>query len=230
MPDQKFVVPAHPRVTVPVVGTTDVFPVHRLFCVGRNYAEHTREMGFDPAKEPPFFFLKSPDAVNLSGKFGYPSASSDVHWEIELIVAMKSGGRNIKAADALSHVYGYAAGLDMTRRDLQAVSKKTGRPWEVGKNFEASAPMTAIYPVSQVGHLPSGAITLDVNGVRKQTGDLNEMIWDVPHQIEFLSSLWQIEAGDLILTGTPAGVGAVKRGDKLHGKISGLADLHVEIT
>jgi fumarylpyruvate hydrolase len=230
MPEPKFVVPAHPQVTVPVVGTDAVFPVHRLFCVGRNYAEHTREMGFDPDKEPPFFFLKGPDAINLSGKFGYPVASKDVHWEIELIVAIGKGGRNIKAADALNHIYGYALGLDMTRRDLQGVAKKTGRPWEVGKNYEHSCPMGPIYPVSKVGHLTKGAITLDVNGQRKQTGDLKEMIWDIPHQIEFLSALWTLEAGDLILTGTPSGVGAVKVGDKLHGAVAGLGELNVEVT
>jgi fumarylpyruvate hydrolase len=229
MANAGFVIPAPQRVTVPVVGTSDVYPVNRIFCVGRNYAEHTREMGFDPDKEPPFFFLKGPDAVNLTGKMAYPLASKDVHWEIEMIVAIKTGGKHIKAADAMNHVYGYSIGLDMTRRDLQAVSKKTGRPWEPGKNFEHSAPMGPIHPASKVGHVTKGAITLDVNGERKQSADLSDMIWDIPHQIEFLTQLWTLAPGDLIMTGTPAGVGGVKRGDKLKGAVAGLGEINLEI-
>jgi fumarylpyruvate hydrolase len=208
---------------------SQLFPVRRLYCVGRNYAEHTREMGFDPDKEPPFFFMKTPDALRTDGKFPYPSGSKDVHWEIELVVALKSGGRNIKKADALSHIYGYAIALDMTRRDLQGEAKKTGRPWEVGKAFDDAAPCTAIQPVAKIGHPAKGAIWLDLNGVRKQTGDLSQMIWDIPSQIEYLSGLWELKPGDLIFTGTPAGVGAVKKGDHLKGHVDGVGDLEVVV-
>jgi len=163
------------------------------------------------------------------GKFPYPSATQDVHWEIELVVALKSGGVNIPRAEAMKHVYGYAVGLDMTRRDLQGVAKKMGRPWEVGKSFEKAAPCSPIVPAEKIGHPTSGAIWLDVNGERRQTGDLSQMIWDIPSQIEYLSGLWELRAGDLIFTGTPAGVGAVKKGDKLHGHVDGVGDLEVEV-
>lgn len=206
-----------------------MFPVRRLYCVGRNYAEHTREMGHDPDKEAPFFFMKTPDSLRTDGKFPYPAGSKDVHWEIELVVALKSGGKNIKAADALSHVYGYAIALDMTRRDLQAEAKKTGRPWEIGKAFDDSAPCTAVQPAAKIGHPANGAIWLDLNGVRKQSGDLSQLIWDVPSQIEYLSGLWELKAGDLIFTGTPAGVGAVHKGDHLKGHVDGVGDLDVVV-
>ena len=218
-----------PVSAVPIDGHAAQFPVRRIYCVGRNYAEHTREMGFDPDKEPPFFFMKTADAVVLDGKFPYPQASKQVDWEIELYVALKSGGTNIKRADALSHVFGYGLALDMTRRDLQAVSKKTGRPWEIGKAFDHSAPMTAIKPAATIGHPTSGAIWLDVNGKRHQTGDLSQMIWSIPEQIEYLSGLWELKAGDIIMTGTPAGVGAVERGDELHGHADGIGDLRVKV-
>ncbi len=218
-----------PQAALPIAGSDQLFPVRRLYCVGRNYAEHTREMGFDPDKEPPFFFMKTPDALRTDGKFPYPAVSKDVHWEIELVVALKSGGKNIKAADAMSHVFGYAIALDMTRRDLQGEAKKTGRPWEVGKAFDDAAPCTAIQPVSKIGHPAKGAIWLDLNGVRKQTGDLAQMIWDIPSQIEYLSGLWELKAGDLIFTGTPAGVGAVKKGDRLTGHVDGVGDLDVTV-
>jgi fumarylpyruvate hydrolase len=224
-----FVFAPQPQVSIPIAGSDQKFPAHRIFCVGRNYAEHTREMGFDPDKEPPFFFMKSADTIVLDGRFPYPAASNDVHWEIELVVALKSGGVNIKAADAMRHVYGYAVGLDMTRRDLQGQAKKSGRPWEIGKSFEKSAPITAIHPADKIGHLTKGAIWLDVNGQRKQTGDLAQMIWDIPSQIEYLSGLWELKAGDLIMTGTPAGVGAVKRGDKIKGHVDGLGDIDVTV-
>ncbi|MGH6816514.1 MAG: fumarylacetoacetate hydrolase family protein [Hyphomicrobiaceae bacterium] len=214
---------------LPIAGSAMLFPVHRIYCVGRNYAEHTREMGFDPDKEPPFFFQKNPDNLVTDGKFPYPSASKDVHWEIELVVALKSGGTGIKAADALRRVYGYAVGLDMTRRDLQGVAKKTGRPWEVGKAFEHSAPCSALVSAETIGHPKSGAIWLDANGKRRQTGDLSQMIWDIPSQIEYLSGLWELKAGDLIFTGTPAGVGAVGKGDRLTGHIDGVGDLQVVV-
>jgi fumarylpyruvate hydrolase len=214
---------------LPVAGSAKLFPVHRIYCVGRNYAEHTREMGYDPDREPPFFFQKNPDSVRSDGKFPYPSKSKDVHFEIELVVALKSGGVDIPAAQALEHVYGYAVGLDMTRRDLQAEMKKLGRPWELAKAFEHAAPCTAIVPADKIGHPANGAIWLDVNGERRQTGDLSQMIWAVPSQIEYLSGLWELRAGDLIFSGTPAGVGAVKKGDRLTGHIEGVGDLEVTV-
>jgi fumarylpyruvate hydrolase len=212
--------------TLPVKGSDKLFPIHRIYCVGRNYAEHTREMGGD-TKDPPFYFQKNPDNIVVDGRFPYPPATGNVHHELELVVALKSGGVNIKAADAMSHVFGYAAGIDMTRRDLQDVAKKLARPWEVAKAFEYSAPITAIVPAQHVETISKGAIWLEINGVRKQTGDLSQMIWDVPHQIEFLSTLFELKPGDLIFTGTPSGVGAVKRGDKLKGHVDGVGDLEV---
>ena len=224
-----YVIDQPVQAALPVAGSSALFPVRRLYCVGRNYAEHTREMGHDPDKEAPFFFMKTPDSLRTDGKFPYPAGSKDVHWEIELVVALKSGGKNIKAADALGHVFGYAIALDMTRRDLQADAKKTGRPWEIGKAFDDSAPCTAIQPASKIGHPINGAIWLDLNGVRKQTGDLSQLIWDVPSQIEYLSGWWELKAGDLIFTGTPAGVGAVKKGDHLKGHVEGVGDLEVTV-
>jgi fumarylpyruvate hydrolase len=220
-----FAPPRQP--TLPIEGTSDLFPVHRIYCVGRNYAEHAREMGSDPNKEPPFFFQKNPDNLLTSGELPYPPQTSDLHFEIELVVALHSGGVNIKATDARSHVYGYAVGLDMTRRDLQNAAKKTGRPWEVGKAFECSAPCTPIVPAAKIGHPKKGAIWIDVNGERRQTGDLDQMIWDIPHQIEFLSGLFTLAPGDLIFTGTPAGVGSTKKGDRLKGHVDGVSALNV---
>jgi fumarylpyruvate hydrolase len=214
---------------LPVAGSGQLFPVHRIYCVGRNYAEHTREMGFDPDKEPPFFFQKNPDNLVLDARFPYPSASKEVHWEIELVVALKSGGVNIDKDQAIQHVYGYAVGLDMTRRDLQGEMKRLGRPWEVSKAFEHSAPCSAIWPADKIGHPSKGAIWLDVNGKRRQVGDLGDMIWDIPSQIAYLSGLWELKAGDLIFTGTPSGVGAVKKGDRLRGHIDGVGDLEVTV-
>ncbi len=224
-----FVFAPQPQPALPIVGNTAQFPVHRIYCVGRNYAEHAIEMGHDPNKEPPFFFQKNPGNILLSKEFPYPSQTKDLHFEIELVVALKSGGTNIKAADAMQHVYGYAVGLDMTRRDLQNAQKKLGRPWEIGKAFEHSAPCTPIYPAEKIGHPTKGAIWVDVNGERRQTGDLNQMIWDIPNQIAFLSELFELKAGDLIFTGTPAGVGSLKKGDKLHGHVDGVADLDVVV-
>ncbi len=224
-----YVFPPQPQPYLPIVGSAAQFPVHRIYCVGRNYAEHAIEMGHDPNKEPPFFFQKNPGNILLAKEFPYPSQTKDLHFEIELVVALKSGGTNIKAADAMSHVYGYAVGLDMTRRDLQNAQKKLGRPWEIGKAFEHSAPCTALYPAEKIGHPSKGAIWVDVNGERRQTGDLNQMIWDIPNQIAFLSELFELKAGDLIFTGTPAGVGSLKKGDKLHGHVDGVADLDVVV-
>jgi fumarylpyruvate hydrolase len=218
-------VPLH---TLPIKGSDKLFPIHRIYCVGRNYAEHTKEMGGD-TKDPPFFFQKNADNVVTGGEFPYPPATQNVHFEIELVVALKSGGVNIKAADALAHVFGYAVGIDMTRRDLQDAAKKLARPWEVAKAFEKSAPCTALVPAQNVKSTAKGAIWLEVNGVRKQSGDLEQMIWDVPHQIEFLSGLFELRAGDLIFTGTPAGVSAIKKGDRLKGHVDGVGDLDVTV-
>ncbi|PSJ55533.1 fumarylacetoacetate hydrolase family protein [Kumtagia ephedrae] len=215
--------------TIPVANSDDLFPVRRVYCVGRNYAAHAVEMGHDPDKEPPFFFQKNPDNLNISGEFPYPPASNDVHYEIEMVVALKGGGRDIPLDRALDCVFGYGVGLDMTRRDLQGKAKDMGRPWEVGKAFEASAPCSALVPASAIGNPSSGAIWLDVNGERRQTGDLNQMIWKVPEMISYLSGLFTLKPGDVILSGTPAGVGAVKRGDVLKGHVDGIGDLEVRV-
>lgn len=220
--------PARP--SLPVAKTDQLFPVHRIYCVGRNYAAHAVEMGHDPNKEPPFFFQKNPDNLDVTGNFPYPPASNDVHHEIELVVALKSGGRDIPIEKALDCVFGYGVGLDMTRRDLQAKAKDMGRPWEVGKAFEASAPSTAIVPAELIGHPSHGAIWLDVNGKRKQSGDLNQMIWKVPEMISYLSGLFTLTPGDIIFSGTPAGVSAVNRGDILQGHVEGVGDIRVAVT
>jgi fumarylpyruvate hydrolase len=214
---------------VPVVGSDKLFPVHRVYCVGRNYAAHAVEMGHDPDKEPPFFFQKNPDNLDVSGRFPYPPASNDVHHEIEMVVALKSGGQNIPLASALDCVYGYGVGLDMTRRDLQSKAKDLGRPWEVGKAFEASAPCSPLVPALKIGHPAQGAIWLEVNGTRRQAGDLNQMIWKVPEMISYLSQLFTLRPGDIIFSGTPAGVGPVQRGDLLHGHIETVGDLRVSV-
>ncbi len=215
---------------IPIVEDERQFPVNRIFCVGRNYAEHAREMGNDPDRDPPFFFLKSLDAlVPGGGAVTYPMATNDLHHEIEMIVAIGLSGSEIAKADALGHVFGYAIGLDLTRRDLQAQAKKMSRPWDFGKSFEQGAPMTAITKTNLCGHLSSGEISLTVNDKVQQIGNLNEMIWDVPEIISFLSRFYHLEAGDLIFTGTPAGVGALDRGDHLIGRVAGLPDLAVDI-
>jgi fumarylpyruvate hydrolase len=218
-----------PVPALPIRGSRDLFPVRRVYCVGRNYAEHAIEMGHDPNKEEPFFFQKNPDNLVTDGRFPYPSVSEDVHYEIELVVALSKGGENISAESALDHIFGYAVGLDMTRRDLQGVAKKAGRPWEVGKAFEASAPCSEIVPVSEIGHPDSGAIWLKVNGKTVQQGDLNQLIWKVQESIAYLSGLFRLAPGDLIMTGTPAGVGAVKRGDVMQGHIDRVGELNVTV-
>jgi fumarylpyruvate hydrolase len=226
----EYVVDLAPLPSVPVVGTRRLFPVRRLYCVGRNYAEHAREMGGDPRREKPFFFQKAPDSIVTDGVFPYPPLTSDVHHEIELVVALKAGGQNIPAAKAKDIIYGYAVGLDMTRRDLQAEAKKQGRPWTAAKAFDRAAPMSPITPIEQSGLLVKGSITLDVNGERRQTGDLADMVWPVADIIAELSQLFLLQPGDLIFTGTPAGVGAVRRGDRLHGEIARLVPLDVAVS
>jgi fumarylpyruvate hydrolase len=203
--------------------TGDYFPVRRVFCVGRNYAAHAREMGRDPDREPPFFFTKWAETVVPSGTtIAYPSETSNFHFEAELVVAIGAPGRNIPVESALDHVYGYATGLDMTRRDLQLAAREQGRPWDTGKNVEQSSPLGPIHPVSEAGHPATGAITLTVNGETKQNADLADLIWPVADVIAFLSKLYRIEAGDLIYTGTPAGVGPVVEGDVIIVSIDGL--------
>jgi fumarylpyruvate hydrolase len=213
---------------LPVEESKKAFPVGRIYCVGRNYAEHAREMGHDPDREPPFFFMKPADAIVQNGAtIPYPQVTKDLHHEIEMIVAIGKGGANIPVEKALDHVFGYGVGLDMTRRDIQGEAKKMGRPWEMGKAFDNSAPCTALKPVTMVGHPTKGAIWLKVNGQVKQKGDLADLIWNVPETIAYLSKLVTLQPGDLIMSGTPAGVGPVQRGDKLEGHVDGLGDLNV---
>ena len=227
-----FVITAPAVPSVPVAGG-GLFPVRRIYCVGRNYAEHAQEMGFS-GREPPFFFLKPADAVlpvadGAVGEMAYPPLTADLHHEIELVVAIGVGGRNIEAIDAANHIWGYAVGLDMTRRDLQNDMKKQGRPWSIGKAFDQSAPIGPLQPIASTGELTRGAITLSVNGVPRQKGDLSDLIWNVAETIETLSHAWTLQPGDLIFTGTPAGVGAVVAGDLMEGSIAGLGVLQVRI-
>lgn len=226
---EAFVIPAPLIHGVPVQGEEAFFPIRRVYCVGRNYAAHTIEMGGDPDRDPPFFFQKNPDNLDPSGEFPYPPKSSDVHFEVEMAVAIGRGGSNISAEEALSHVYGYAVALDMTRRDLQGEAKSKGRPWETGKAFERSAPIAAIVPAAGIGHPSRGAITLTVNGAVRQEGDLSQMIWKTPEMISFLSEYFVLEGGDVILTGTPAGVGPVSRGDVLEAEVAGVGSLQVTV-
>lgn len=224
------VIPIPPVTTLPVAGSSERFPVARIFCVGRNYAEHAREMGHDPNREPPFFFMKPATAIVTDGRdFPYPPATKDVHHEIELVVAIGQGGANIPEAQALAHVWGYAVGLDMTRRDLQSEAKKMGRPWDTGKAFDASAPCSAVVPAAKIGHPARGAIVLKVNGEVRQRGDLAELIWKVPEMIAYLSTLFTLLPGDLIFTGTPAGVGPVRRGDALEGSVEGVGSIALRV-
>jgi fumarylpyruvate hydrolase len=227
--DAGFVLPVPATVSLPVVGSTARFPVRRIYCVGRNYLEHIRELGNDE-REPPFFFAKHRDMiVQNGGTVAYPTLTQDFHHEIELVVAMKSGGQNIRREDALSHVYGYAVGLDMTRRDMQTASRMKEQPWEVGKSFEQSAPCSAITPVERSGHMSRGRIHLAVNGRMRQDADLQQLIWGVPEIIMHLSTQVGLAAGDLIYTGTPAGVGPVVAGDKMEGSIAGLGNLSINV-
>jgi fumarylpyruvate hydrolase len=224
----EFVIPAPPSPAIPVDGG-GLFPVRRVYCIGRNYAAHAVEMGHDPDRELPFFFQKNPDSLDASGTFPYPQHSSDVHHEVELLVALKSGGTSIKIGDALDHVWGYAVALDMTRRDLQTEAKKLGRPWEIAKSFERSAPVGRLHPVAAVGHLDRGRIELKVNNEVRQEGDLSQMIWKVPEMISFLSDYFELRAGDVIMSGTPSGVGPVVRGDRMAASIARLGRLIVDV-
>ena len=225
-----YVIPAPAQTSVEVALSSGRFPVHRIYCVGRNYAAHAREMGMDPEREPPFFFSKPADAIVPNGApVPYPPRTGNLHHEIELVVAIGTGGRDIPLADALAHVFGYAVGNDLTRRDLQFAAREKGQPWDVSKGFDRSAPVTAIQRAAEVGHLERGRIWIEVNGERRQQADLSEMIWSVPEIVAELSTLFELVPGDLIFTGTPAGVGPVQRGDSLVGGIDGLETLRTTI-
>jgi fumarylpyruvate hydrolase len=222
-----------PQAAVPVAGSQQLFPVHRVYCVGRNYVEHAKEMGHT-GREAPFFFLKPADALipvpeGATGEMPYPSMTSELHHEIELVVAIGKGGRNISAADASQYIWGYAVGLDMTRRDLQGEAKKLGRPWDTGKGFDHSAPIAPLHPVTETGLMQQGRISLTVNGVSRQNSDISKLIWNVAETIEHLSRYFELQAGDLIFTGTPEGVAAVQKGDLLEGAVNGLSQLRVKV-
>lgn len=224
-----FVIPALPQPSIPVAGTGKAFPVRRVWCVGRNYLEHIREMGNDE-RQPPFFFAKHADMIAPDGAtIPYPPLTKDFQHEVELVVALKSGGADIDPAKALDHVYGYGVGIDLTRRDLQMASRKKEQPWEIGKSFDHSAPCGALRPAAEIGHPARGKIWLAVNGAEKQKGDLSEMIWNVPEIIAKLSLQVSLGAGDIIMTGTPAGVAALQPGDRIEAGIDGIGTLKVAI-
>jgi fumarylpyruvate hydrolase len=227
-----FVFPPQPLPSLPIAGRTDRFPVRRVFCVGLNYADHTREMGGDPAKTRPMFFTKPADAVvPEGGTLPYPPATDDLHYEVELVVALKSGGMGIPEARALDHVYGYAVGIDLTRRDLQKEAKAAGAPWDAAKGLDLGAPVGVLSPMESLsGHPSAGPIRLSVNGQVRQDGDLSQMIWSPAAIIHHLSGLWTLQPGDLIFTGTPSGVGPCKAGDRLSALVAGLAPLDVHLT
>jgi fumarylpyruvate hydrolase len=228
-----YVFAAPPQAVVPVIGSTDLFPVHRVYCVGRNYEEHAKEMGFS-GREPPFFFAKPADALlpvadGTIGVMPYPPATQNLHHELEWVVAIGQGGHDIAAADAARHIWGYAVGLDMTRRDLQGEMKKQGRPWEVGKAFDCSAPISPLRPIARTGVIERGRIWLNVNGVKRQDSDVGKLIWNVAETIEHLSRYFELAPGDLIFTGTPEGVAAVQKGDLLEGGVEGVGTLKLRI-
>ena len=230
----QFAFPPAPQASLPIVDSADRFPVHRIYCVGRNYAEHAKEMGFT-GREAPFFFMKPADAVvaptgDAPVQMPYPSLTSNLHHEIELVVAIGKGGKNIPASEAFAHIWGYAVGLDMTRRDLQNEMKKQGRPWCIGKAFEYSAPIGPVTPAAQAGDIEQADIWLQVNGQDRQRSQIGQLIWNIAETIEHLSQAWELQPGDLIMTGTPEGVGAVQVDDLLEGGITGLTPLRVSIT
>ena len=224
-----FVFTPPATVSVPVVGLTERFPVNRVYCVGRNYEEHAKEMGFT-GREPPFFFLKPANALVVTGAMPYPSLTQNFHHEIELVVAIGTGGKNIKAADAMKHIYGYAVGLDMTRRDLQNEAKKLGRPWDIGKGFDHSAPIGPITRAADAGDIENAEIYLQVNGQDRQRSETAKLIWNIAESIEHLSAAWELQPGDLIMSGTPAGVAAVVAGDTLVGGVAGIGTLTVKVS
>ena len=229
----EYAVSPAPIYTLAVAGRSEQFPVNRIYCVGRNYAAHAREMGKDPDRDPPFFFMKPACAAVAVGEAGvtvpYPPMTENFHHEIELVVAIGKGGKNIPVEQALEHVYGYAVGLDMTRRDLQLDARDKGRPWEFGKSFAQSAPIGAIHRAAEIGHPQEAAIALTVNGEARQSSDIAKLIWSVAESIACLSQYETIEPGDIIMTGTPEGVNAVKRGDEMRGSIAGLSDIVVKV-
>lgn len=229
-----YVIPAPSIPALPVSGSADLFPVRRVYCVGRNYAAHAREMGGDPTREPPFFFMKPADALQpvMDGEtadHAYPPKTGNYHFEIEMVVALAKGGRDIPVEQALDHVFGYAVGLDMTRRDLQDEAKQLRRPWELGKAADRSGPVGPIYPVAQVGHPAGGSISLSVDGAVRQKADLSDMIWSVAEQIAYLSSYFELSPGDVIFSGTPDGVGAVTQGQTMMGAVEGLGEIKLRV-
>ena len=229
-----FVFPAPPVPALPVVGSDDLFPVRRVYCVGRNYAAHAREMGGDPSREPPFFFMKPADALQVvppgtTVEHPYPPKTSNYHFEVELVAALSRGGRDIPVERALEHVFGYAVGLDMTRRDLQDEAKSLRRPWELGKAADRSGPVGPLHPAARIGHPTSGSIGLTVDGVRKQAADLEDMIWSVAEQVAYLSTYFELMPGDVIFAGTPEGVGPVSRGQTMVGAIEGLGEIRLRV-
>ena len=229
-----YVFPPEAPAAVPVAGSESLFPVRRIYCVGRNYAAHAREMGFDPDREPPFFFCKPGNAIVPAAygevlELAYPSETSNYHYEAELVAVIGKGGANIAPEQALEHVWGYAVGLDMTRRDLQIQMREMGRPWEIGKAFDRSAPIGPIHPASQVGHFEKGGIWLSVNGQSRQKSDISHLIWPVAETVSYLSRFFRLEPGDVIFTGTPEGVGPVKQGDLMRVGVEKLGELQVKI-
>jgi len=225
-----YVFPNHKTPVLSVKGTEDVFPVHRIYCVGQNYPEHMYEMGSNPQRNSPFFFSKPADAVfHHNSEISYPPKTKNLHHEIELVVAIGEKGNNISKSAALNHIFGYTVGLDLTRRDLQQEAKNKGRPWDVAKGFDNSAPCSVLHKIDEVGYLEEGSITLRVNGGIRQQGDISEMIWSVPEIISILSEFFELCPGDLIFTGTPSGVGLLKRGDKLEGVVEKLTKLEIKI-
>jgi fumarylpyruvate hydrolase len=228
-----YVIPALAQVSVPVVGTTARFPVQRIYCVGRNYVDHAQEMGFT-GREPPFFFIKPANTIVVANagetaEVPYPSLTKDFQHEIELVACIGTGGKNIKAADAMKHIYGYAVGLDMTRRDLQGEQKKLGRPWCIGKSFDHSSPIGPITPAALAGDIENAELFIQVDGKDRQRSTVAKLIWNIGEIIEHISKAWELQAGDLIYTGTPAGVAAVSVGDIMHGHVAGLTDIHVKV-
>ena len=224
-----YIIPEPTRSILPVKDSQSVFPVRRVYCIGRNYAEHAREMGHDPDREPPFFFQKNADNIATNGSFKYPVKSEDVHHEIEMVVALKSGGKSIPVALATQHIFGYGIGFDMTRRDLQQNAKNLGRPWEIGKAFEQSAPCGNLVPIEVTGIIDKGKISLKINNIIKQCADISQMIWSVPEMISILSDYFELAAGDVIMSGTPAGVDSVQIGDVMLGFIEGLGELKIVV-